>query len=268
MPTTAEVKFMIVGLHENADRVLARVFSKKLDALVRALEAADTATNGGRRHEFVIANLSAASPASATLAEQVVSRKHVTTPPIEAFGVCINAVNSGRASVDSLYLDIIPHLMTLAKGVEDDFDRGELTVNGNETVLVDHVFLKRVSALIDQPDDEIDHQHLWFSGEAIGTFDGQILEVDVRGTVPKAILRLTSGKKDIPCLCPGISAEQIGNLLERRVEATGRAVYDGTSGLPIRLEMTSTPKIVKPDVDFSRWKGSLEIDPGAEWDDW
>ena len=105
----------------------------------------------------------------------------------------------------------------------------------------------------------------WFKGSAVGTFDGEIKEADLRGSIPKVIIRLTAGNKDIDCVCPGLSVDDIKSVLNQRVRLTGTAYYDGDSGLPIRIEVTSIPIPIKRAVDFTRWRGSFETF-APEWD--
>lgn len=257
------VKFRVVGTQSFNDRVLAAVFARKLALLIKAMEAADRSANGGKRFEYVITNLTAASPATATLAEQRIGKQVPYFSSVDTFAQCARAINSGDENLARRHIECATYLAAIAKDAERSFDHGELTVNGYTAIRIDQFFSERAKEII-RGKARVERA-AWFRGEAIGTFDGEILEVDLRGDVPKVILRLTSGGKEIDCVCPGLGVEDIRKVLDRRVEVTGRAFYDGHSGLPVRIELTSVPKTVRTGVDFSRWKGSLGRDGFAEW---
>jgi hypothetical protein len=257
------VKFRVVGTQSFNDRVLAAVFARKLALLIRAMEAADRSANGGKRFEYVITNLTAASPATATLAEQQIGKHAPQFSSVDTFGRCAQAINAGDESFARRHIECATYLAAVAKDAEKSFDHSELTVNGYAAIRIDQFFFNRAKEIVGAKERE--EKPTWFRGEAIGTFDGEILEVDLRGDIPKVILRLTSGGKEIDCVCPGLDVEDIRKVLDRRVEVTGRAFYDGRSGLPARIELTRVPTPVRTGVDFSRWKGALGHDGVAEW---
>ena len=105
----------------------------------------------------------------------------------------------------------------------------------------------------------------WFSGSAFGSFDGEVRAVDLRGSLPEIKLILSAGGKQIDCICRGIDIENIRSALNRRVRISGLAIYDGTSGLPRRLEAREV-SLVAPGADFTRWKGAFEPFEALEWE--
>lgn len=108
-----------------------------------------------------------------------------------------------------------------------------------------------------------EQQH-WFSGAAIGTFDGFLHFVDLRGALPEIKLTLSAGGKQIDCVCRDDDVETIRGSLNKRVRITGRAIYDGRSGLPRRVEVISIAPVGEP-ADFTKWRGSFEPFTAPEW---
>jgi hypothetical protein len=257
------VTFRVSGPIGFNERAVASVFSRKLSLLVKAIEAADKSGNGGRRFEFVISSLSTASPAQAVLAEQRVGRNYPEQSSFHVFGQCVSAIREGNIALAQRHLQCTTYLAALAKDAgENDFPGAEIIVDGYAPTTVDNVFFLRAKDVLDSVAEQ---KASWFRGDAIGTFDGEILEVDLRAPAPKLILRLTSGGKEIDCVCRGIDVEDIRKVLDRRVEVTGKAYYDGKSGLPKRIEITKVPTLIKPNPDFRRWKGAFR---GIEVKDW
>ena len=107
----------------------------------------------------------------------------------------------------------------------------------------------------------------WFRGLVEGRFDGELQEVDLRGSVPQCALVVGPGHQ-IDCIFRDADLPQIGTALtsRARVRLTGRAIYDGRSGLPARLEIRDI-EIVNADVDFLKWRGSFEPFSPEEWED-
>jgi hypothetical protein len=258
-----DIVFRIVGKPELRNRVLASVFARKLGILIRAMTAADKSANGGKRFDYVIVDMKASS-AAATIHEQQVSRLPALEASSVAFGKCLSAVNSGNVAVARRSLECAVLLRALATDVEDTFSHAEVTVNGAPTVVVDRFFLERVTEVVASAKEEKKAEQ-WFKGSTVGTFDGQILETDLRGSVPQVILRLTAGGKDIHCVCPALTVDEIKTVLNQRVRVSGNAYYDGKSGLPIRIEITSMPHLIKVDADFRRWKGSFSPFEPDSW---
>jgi hypothetical protein len=262
---SGQVKLRIIGTRAFNDRVLANVFAHKLAVLIRAATAADFSANGGRRFEFVIIQLDANSPATALVGEQRVTKQVPVSSSIDILGRCAESVNSGSFAYARTHLPCAIQLKKLANEVDQKFSHAELTVNGFKPITIDRYFLERATEAVLVKDEPT--QLKWFKGSAVGTFDGQILETDLRGDIPRVILRLTAGGKEIDCVCPGLSIEDIRAVLNKRVSLTGSAFYDGKSGMPVRIEVSQTPEIIKASADFTKWKGAFEPFTPDEWGD-
>lgn len=257
------VKLRVIGTSALNERVKGRVFANKLLALISAVEAADRAANGGKRFEFVIVDLKASS-ASATISEQRINKLPVIDSSVEVFGRCVQSIDSGNYAFARDHVEVAACIRSLAKDVENAFDRAELTVNGYEPILIDRFFLARAEEAINIP-DTAEAKESWFQGSVIGTFDGKILESDFRGTIPQVMLRLTAGGKDILCTCPTLSFEDIKAILKQRVRVTGKAYYSGESGIPQKIEVIALPQLVKQGADFKRWRSQFDVFTPNGW---
>jgi hypothetical protein len=262
---SGQVKLRIIGTQAYNDRVLANVFAHKLSVLIRAAAAADLSANGAKRFDFVIIMLDANSPATALIGQQRATKQMPDSSSIDILGRCAESVNSGNFAFARHHFPCAIQLKKLANDVDEKFSHAELTVNGFKPITIDRYFLERATEAIAVKDEPTELK--WFKGSAIGTFDGQILETDLRGDIPRVILRLTAGGKEIACVCPGLSVEDIRAVLNKRVNLTGSAFYDGKSGMPLRIEVSRTPEIIKASADFTKWKGAFEPFTPDEWGD-
>ena len=260
-----EVKLRVLGKPEANNRVLASVFAHKLRVLVRGLEAVDKSVNGGKRFEYLIIDLAPKS-ASATIVAQRSSKIMPTRPSVEVYQECVTAIATGRFAVARAHPECITFLRSLAKDAGETFSRAELSINGMPTVRIDEVFQRQAELAAEKP-VERDETPKWFVGTVIGSFDGAILESDWRGAVPTAHLRLTAGDKvDIPVAFRGLTIDDMRPVLGKRARVTGKAQYDGTSGLPARIEVSEVPRLIKSDADFLRWGDAFTPFKPDEWE--
>lgn len=258
-----QIKLRVIGLPAMNDRVLAKVFARKLTSLIKAVEAADKAANGRARYDYVIVDLKPTS-ASVTVEEQRTVQE-IPESSVAVLGDCVNAVNDGRFNAARAFPGCVTHLHQLAKDVGEKFSRAELTINGFQPVIVDRIFLDH-AAIASRPAASESAAPEWFKGTAIGDFEGKILEIDLRGNVPTGILRLTAGGREIPCEFPSLDGDKITQFMEQRVRVVGDALYDGRSGFPVRLRIRDEPRILKPNADIFRWKGAFEKFDLGDWD--
>lgn len=104
-----------------------------------------------------------------------------------------------------------------------------------------------------------DHQleRKWYKGTADGSFDGTVKAADLRGALPQITLVLTAGGAQLECICRADDIETIRSALDRRARVYGRAIYDGTGGLPRRVEVRKI-EVASDNRDFTRWRGAFE----------
>jgi len=249
--------------------VPAAVFAQKLGALVRGLRAADAALNGKSRHDYVITDLRMGS-AIVELRELRPHPAHLIPPTsgIEAFDICVEAVQIGKVDEAQRFGATPKHIQQLARGSGNKFGYGELWLDRDQPLRVDEFLFEQSRKFIEGPrfDTYLPTRHKWYSGIAHGIFDGVVKGVDLRGALPEVKLVLTAGGRQIDCIFRNVEIEAIRHALDRRVRVEGTAYYDGSSGLPRRLEVNAIHSVAKP-RDFTRWRGTFEPFVAPDWDD-
>ena len=161
--------------------------------------------------------------------------------------------------------------MSLNKGAGYSFAFGELKSTAGQLVRLDSYLGKTASSLLLEIADEnkvAPEPERSFSGIAYGSFDGVLKAVDLRGEVKQGKLILTAGSREIESTLNNLSGDELRTALDTRVMAYGRAHYDGSSGLPVRLDITKADPVGIRDVaDLSRWGGAFAI-PESAPEDW
>lgn len=252
-----QIELRVHGLTtDDHGRVPARVFANKLKQLVGALEAADIVANGRVIHSYVLAAMHMSEP-TAVLAEVADDDlKYVSALPV--LTDAIEGIKTHDSRIERLS-SVVKKVGLLTSGVDTKFGFAEIRMENSNVIRIDNFLRDRaVQARKDSGDK-------WFSGVAIASFDGILKYVDLRGSLPQIKLTLTAGGKEIDCVCRRDDIETLGDTLSQRVRIYGRAIYHGSSPLPLRVEVTSV-ELVKKDVDFSRWKGSFRPFAMESWD--
>jgi hypothetical protein len=265
-----QIRFRVHGPDTATDEVSAGVFSRQLGTLSRALRAADRAVNGRVVHDYVIASLSSTTP-TALLAERPLPRYGAQLPiarsGIDAFTDCVDAVTIGDEDRAIRYADCVKQIAKFAKTGYSEVWTGESTV-----FRIDPFLTERAREIVQPPitrpvmltfDQGVGRK--WYKGAADGSFDGTVKAADLRGALPQIILVLTAGGVEIDCICRVEDIESIRSALDRRARVYGRAIYDGSSGLPRRIEVRKI-EAVNGAPDFTRWKGAFQpFDMESEW---
>jgi len=261
-----QLRFRVHGPDMASDYLSAIVFADKLSTLVRAIKAADKAVNAGTAlHDYVIAKLQSSTP-TVTLFERPLprfeNRLFGGNSGIRGFGLCAEAITAGERDRALLFGSCAKFISRLAKNAQSKFSYAEVWTEGENVIRVDPFLTERADAIIEGTPKiiqqaEATREVVWFEGVANGAFDGEIRAVDLRGALPELKLLLSAGGKQIDCVCRGVDIEVIRSALNRRVRISGRAIYDGYSGLPRRLE-ASEITIIDTDKDFKRWKDTFE----------
>lgn len=271
-----ELSFRIHGQPRGAqtgDHVLALVFAQKLAALVRALKAADKIANGAQNHDYAITDLKIGS-AQVTVAEQVAfryRRGRGGKSGLRALDTCLSLVRDGNAEASRQFDPVLRQLTTLTRGSGKVFSYAELWVEERAPIRIDALLAEQVELVeakalrADMSLQKDEAARRWFEGIALGTFDGEIKQVDLRGSLPQVKLVLTAGRKEIDCVLRQPDIERLRENLDRRVRVSGRAIYDGKSGLPRRIEVMDIMPI-KPAGDVRRWKGAFEPFAPEPWE--
>lgn len=262
-PGGADLTFKIYGLEAMAGEVFADVFARKISAIVRGLKQIDKIYNEGKRHEFVISNLSVGS-AEVAIREKLISKKSVRRSPAHEMLVYGAIASRAVAPHDEAQEIMIATFDMLCRGAKERFDYATLK-NGSDAIIRIDPFLSRQIEKIraGREAERAQSRPRYFVGEAVGSFDGIIQAVDLKGEAPEARLILSAGGIPIECVLIGMDLDEVRKALGSRVSATGSAIYEGDTGLPTRIEVRSITSY--PRVPISQWSGSLRP---AELDDW
>jgi hypothetical protein len=271
-----EIRFRVHGPDTATDEVTAAVFSRQLGTLYRALRAADRAINGRLIHDYVIANLSTSTP-TALLSERPIRkfRDHlpISHSGIDALADCIDAITVGAEERANRYQSCVKQVAKFAR-----IGYSELWTGEESVFRVDPFLTERAKAIVESRPmveyatpplltHEAVQQRQWYKGAADGSFDGTVKVADMRGALPLITLVLTAGGAEIECVCRESDKDDIRSALDRRARVHGRAIYDGTSGLPRRVEVRKI-EVVNGNRDFTRWRGAFEpFDLEADWMD-
>jgi hypothetical protein len=268
-----QIRFRVLGPDTATDEVSAGVFAHQLTVLVRALRAADKAANGRPIHDYVVASLNTSTP-TALLAERPLVRFRGQMisghSGIDALEDCVEAVTFGEERRALTYFACVNQIAKFSKIGYSEIWTGEARVFRVDTFLTNRARLilnpvaedklETLNYMIDMP------QRDWYKGVAFGSFDGEVKAADLRGALPQITLIMTAGGAEIDCVCRAENIEEIRAALNKRARIYGRAIYDGKSGLPTRIEVSKIT-VVSGSRDLTRWKGSFkpfEIDTWEE----
>lgn len=257
---------------ENLD---AFVFSQKLSQLLSALAAADKAVNTKRANTYQIFKLKSSAPII-ILNERTIGAQsnfiYQRNSAISAFGRCATGIVEGDVVVAQAYGDCARRIAKLSSGdAKGKFSYGEVWSQGGNVIRIDSFLCRRAKEAL--RGEQALHAGFeieplkWFRGIIEGTFDGVLKAIDLRGAVPECAL-VVGPESQIDCIFREGDLPTIGKALtaRARVRLTGRAIYDGRSGLPGRLEIRGI-ELIDSDVDFLKWRNAFEPFPIEDWED-
>jgi hypothetical protein len=261
-----ELLFRVHARRDDHDLVSAAVFAEKLTNLIRALQEADRTVNHGILvHDYKIAKLRSTSPT--VLLSEVPLRKfdgrYDLEPSINAFDSCLDAVISGDGERARKFGDCAAYVSKLARGSVKKFGYGEVWTGPKHVYRVDGFLQERATAATKIAAVQIDDKN-WYKGSVFGSFDGEVRVVDTRGELPEIKLILSAGRQEIDCVCRADHIDQIRKSINKRIRIFGRAIYDGSSGLPRRVEVNNIEP-VSEGADFSKWKGAFRPFHPGDW---
>jgi hypothetical protein len=252
-----QIELKVHGLtKEDHGRVLARTFATKLTQLVAALEAADTLANGDATHDYVLANMHMSEP-TALLREIPIRSDKDGRSAIPVFNDAIDGIKVQDSRVVTL-APVVEKVSRLTAGAESRFGFAEVRTDAVVT-RIDEFLRKRANAARKSA------RGVWYDGVSLGSFDGILDYVDLRGSLPQIKLTLSAGGKEIDCVCSREDIDALGDALHSRVRVHGRAIYSSTSPLPLRVEVSSIEPI-KKDGDLTRWRGAFRPFTIEAWD--
>ena len=238
-PGGKDLTFKIFGLDNMGGEVPVDVFAKKIAQISRALKKVDKTKNGSKCFEYVVAGLEYGS-AKIDFREKTMTDKSVLTSPVRQFLSIGTAVASGHLikpedTADEIIIDLYD---TLSKGASKDFSYATLRSPHNELIRVDQRLNSQVSKVLEAARlAALAAPPKFFVGRAFGSFVGVIEAVDLKGDAPEVRLVLSAGGKSIDCILFDMDMEEVRAALGNRVSVTGKAIYEGQTGLPSRIEI-------------------------------
>lgn len=240
MARDLETILTIHGLEGDMGLVRADVFSRKLRAFLAGLAEADKLANGKRAHRFMIEGMQKSS-AKITVREKQATREPPKASGVAAYERALKAVYNGDRSVDRLPPRLVTSIRALSVGAEKDFAHGEVSFDVPDNVVRIDDFLRRQSERAKEVIAETASagREPFFQGIAIGSFDGILKVLDSRGQTISTKLITTAGAVEIDCIVNRSQLSEAKDHFEQRVRVEGAAHYDGTSALPVRVDVHS-----------------------------
>lgn len=262
-PGGKDLQLTIYGLDVHGVEVEASVFADKLKRVISALKRLDAHYNAQGQHKFMINGLEFQS-ATVFLREKTTKPKAIRRSPSQRFAEIGFLASSGADFIVQNAADefALGTYESLAKGAGENFSYGVVSSPAVDPVRIDTILGRRVHEIVARATTEAERApKMYFKGSAIETYDGTMKVVDLRGLFPEAKLVLSAGGKEISCVVPVDEVEMLRNSLGRRVLVKGRAVHDGRSMLPERINVTSI-KVIESSVDIIELRGALRgLDP-------
>lgn len=266
MPRRDEATFVLHGLDVDARSVRADVFALKLRTLISGLREADKFVNGRLSFIYMIAGLSTANSAAATIRQKQRSRRPGHSA-ITVYENVASAIYNGDQSVTRYPERLISQIRKLGDGALKTFSHGEIAFADDNVIRVDDFLLRQSEAaqeVLAVPQLKAEH---YFRGIAIGGFDGELKEIDSRGTVLRGKLILSAGGAEIDCVMNKDRVPEAREAFDNRVLVEGSAHYDGEQQLPTRIDVT-TIRIVGG-RGLIRWRGAFagpdQLDAEEDW---
>jgi hypothetical protein len=256
MPQRDETVFVVHGLDVDARRVRADVFALKLRALIAGLRDADRFANGKVRHLYMIAALSTGS-ASVTIRQKQRSHKRPVSSGIATYEEAASAIYNGDRTVAHFPISLVRRIGQLSSGALRTFSHAELIFADDNIIRIDD-FLERQSevahqALVPGPETPLDQ---YYRGRAIGSFDGELKEIDNRGLMLRGKLILGAGAVEIDCVMNKERVPEVREAFDKRVIIEGTAHYDGAQQLPTRIDVSNI-RVVGDRGGLLRWRGAF-----------
>lgn len=266
-PGGKDLTYKVFGLDHMQGEVFADVFAKQITKIVNSLKAIDKSANGGRRFEYVIAGLEIGS-AQICFREKLVSTKRASVSPVAKI-VSVGEVAVGgqpyspSSEADDIALNVLANISAKAS---KSYNYATLRGEHSDLIRVDQFLNRQVRKIIQSAQSAAeDAACRYFIGNTIGTFDGVIEAVDLKGDAPAARLILSAGGKPIDCVLVKMDLDDVRSALGSRVSVSGRAIYEGRTGLPSRLEIRKIRRL--GDRKISDLRGMLKNASVVDWID-
>ncbi|AYD02046.1 hypothetical protein [Neorhizobium sp. NCHU2750] len=243
--------------------IQASVFAKMFNSVFSAIKAANKdATEKKSRSEFFISHLKMGSNEFGILEHKRTSGD-TPSPSIDLFKRCATSVIRNE-------FDRVDQFPEVAKGLVRIGDK----LNPNYAILaqfadmelpIDGFFAKQTQRYKQHRKERLAPPY--FAGNAIGSFEGVIGNIDYRGAAWTGHIVLPGGAGvQIECVFDKTKGEDSFNPFgNKRVSVTGRAIYTGESQLPERIEVITIQEIHSA-KSYLSIQGSLTGKQYLDWD--
>lgn len=219
---------------DDARPIPASVFKKAFTTILAALKAADAELHPKRyRSEFFVSHLAMGSNVFGVF-EQRRSAEPSLSPSIDLFKKSARAVYRSEYEKVRDITRVANSLIKVGSAISEKYPC-EAQFNG-ESIPLDGFFSRQAERL-KQRVFSANHPS-FFSGNAVGSFDGRLGNIDYRGATWAGHLMLPGSGVQIECVFDKSQGEDAFNPFgNKRVSITGRAIYTGDSQLPERIEV-------------------------------
>jgi hypothetical protein len=258
-PGGKDLTYKIFGLDHMGGEVFADVFAKQVSSIVAGLEKIDKIVNGGSRHRYVVAGLEIGS-AQIELREKVISESIIKASPcVKLMEVGYSAASGKTFTPNTDEDDVsLKVLASISSRASKDFNYATLRSPIVEIVRVDTFLNRQVQKIIQSAQIAASSiASAFYIGSAFGSFDGVIEAVDLKGDAPAARLILSAGGKPIDCILLNLGS---------RVSVSGRAIYEGKTGLPSRIEIRKVRRLLGGSIMDLCGNVDLSDDIQAVWE--
>jgi hypothetical protein len=267
-PGGKDLTYKIFGLDHMGGEVFADVFAKQVSSIVAGLEKIDKIVNGGSRHRYVVAGLEIGS-AQIELREKVISESIIKASPcVKLMEVGYSAASGKTFTPNTDEDDVsLKVLASISSRASKDFNYATLRSPIVEIVRVDTFLNRQVQKIIQSAQIAASSiASAFYIGSAFGSFDGVIEAVDLKGDAPAARLILSAGGKPIDCILLNLDISDVRSALGSRVSVSGRAIYEGKTGLPSRIEIRKVRRLLGGSIMDLCGNVDLSDDIQAVWE--
>lgn len=237
----------------DARPIPASVFKKAFTTILGALKVADAELHAKRyRSEFFISHLAMGSNVFGVF-EQRRSAEPSLSPSIDFFKQSAGAVYRSEYDKVRGITKVANSIIKVGEAITEEYPC-EAHFNG-ESIPLDGFFSRQAERLKQNVFSTDTARH--FAGNAVGSFDGRLGNIDYRGATWTGHLMLPGSGAQIECVFDKRQGEDTFNPFgNKRVSVTGRAIYTGDSQLPERIEVVSIEEI-PPAPEAIDIRGSL-----------
>ncbi len=260
------IALKLYGLsHEKNGAVRADVFAKKMALLIKGLRAADKHVNKQKSLNYLITDLEYGSAVAVIDESEYNLEKPAQKSSIKLLQETVRGVNEGRSISKDMPKTLAKIIAEIGDGAEDTFSHGEISMVGDEdnVIRIDKFFDRRADRAFEEY-SSLGDECTYFEGTTMGTFDGELKEVDLRGTVARAKLILIAGDIELDCICNSVTVDNLREALDKKVSVSALAHYNGKDRLPEQIEIKKI-EMLNTEGNITKWRGAFELPyPNAE----